>query len=349
MIDFKYGNLLDADVEAIVNTVNTVGVMGKGIALQFRKAFPDNYDAYRKAVKHGEVQLGRMFVFERGELVGPHLIINFPTKAHWKAKSRLEDIKNGLDDLIATIRRYQIRSIAIPPLGCGSGGLRWSDVSPLIEKTALTLPDVSFWIYPPQEAPSPEAMKITSERPHWTAARAALLGVLEGYCVPGYRLSMLEVQKLVYFLQVVGEPMNLHFVKARYGPYAENLNHLMQLLDGHFIKGYGDRSREASIQLIQDAVLEAKSVLESSKETQARLEKVSEFIEGFETPYGLELLSSVHWVAQEDPQVKTTYEAAVRRVHEWNEHKRKTFRPEHIEIAWNRLREYGWLEIHGAA
>src|SRR5690349_8544281 len=125
MIEHKAGDLLRADVEALVNTVNTVGIMGKGVALQFRQAYPDNYAAYRKACTHGEVQIGKMFVFATGYLTNPRLIINFPTKRDWRSKSRLEDIEAGLIDLVAVVRSERITSIAIPPLGCGNGGLQW--------------------------------------------------------------------------------------------------------------------------------------------------------------------------------------------------------------------------------
>jgi O-acetyl-ADP-ribose deacetylase (regulator of RNase III) len=346
MVRYVRGNLLDAQADALVNTVNTVGVMGKGIALQFKKAFPDNFKAYARAVKHGEVQLGKMFVYERSELLGPRFIINFPTKGHWKSGSNLEDIKTGLVDLVNVIRKFRIHSVAVPALGSGSGGLEWNMVKKEIEQGLSNLQGVSVVVYPPQDAPLPEAMKVASTRPNWTASRAALIGVLEKYCVPGYRLSMLEIQKLVYFLQVVGEPMKLQFVKGKYGPYAENLHHLLQRLDGHFIRGYGDRSRGASIHLVPDAVAEAKEILKDNRETQTRLESVSKFIEGFETPYGLELLSSVHWLSQENDRGKSEPEEMVRGVHAWNERKRKTFKPEHIQVAWRRLQNHNWLESH---
>jgi O-acetyl-ADP-ribose deacetylase (regulator of RNase III) len=134
MIHLTRGDLLKADVDALVNTVNTVGVMGKGVALQFRQAYPRNYEDYRRACEQGAVELGRMFVFDAGQLVHPRHIINFPTKRHWKSKSRLEDIEAGLVDLVRVIKELDIRSIAVPPLGAGSGGLNWSDVRPRIEK-----------------------------------------------------------------------------------------------------------------------------------------------------------------------------------------------------------------------
>ncbi len=175
-----------------------------------------------------------------------------------------------------------------------------------------------------------------------------LILTIERYCIPGYRLSMLEIQKLVYFLQVIGEPMNLQFVKHKYGPYAENLQHWLQRLDGHFISGYGDRTREALIQLLPHAVEEAKEILKDNVTTQVRLETVTDFIEGFETPYGLELLSTVHWLGVEDSKITSDSDLAVKAVHGWSDYKRKTFKPEHIKIAWKRLNEFSWLKSYAA-
>src|SRR5260370_2421441 len=138
MIYKAEGDLLSTDAEALVNTVNTVGVMGKGIALQFKLAFPDNYSAYEAACKHEEVQIGKMFVFHREN--NPRIIINFPTKRHWKGKSKIEDIKSGLKALIKVVRKDNIKSIAVPPLRCGNGGLDWAEVRPWIEQALLDLP-----------------------------------------------------------------------------------------------------------------------------------------------------------------------------------------------------------------
>lgn len=148
MINFTQGNLLDADVEAIVNAVNTVGVMGKGIALMFKEAFPENFKIYARACKQNEVQVGRMFVTEPPELTGPKWIINFPTKKHWRHPSQLEWVVDGLVDLVRVIKANDIRSIAIPALGCGNGGLDWSEVRPLIESTFAEM-DIDVMIYEP--------------------------------------------------------------------------------------------------------------------------------------------------------------------------------------------------------
>lgn len=148
MIEIVRGDLFKADVEALVNPVNCDGVMGKGIALLFKKAYPENFVAYRAACKQKQVQPGKMFVFENA--CNPRFIINFPTKLHWRGKSRMEYIESGLQDLLQVISGNRIRSIAIPALGCGYGRLEWKAVFPKIEAALREVPDVTALVYPPQ-------------------------------------------------------------------------------------------------------------------------------------------------------------------------------------------------------
>ena len=343
MIELTRGNLLEADVDAVVNTVNCVGVMGKGIALQFKQAFPANFREYAGACRRGEVRPGSMFVTETGSLHGPQYIINFPTKRHWRGDSRIEDIESGLEALIPTIQRLGIRSVAVPPLGCGSGGLDWADVRPLIESALSQLPDVRALVYEPDEAPEPEAMPVSTSKPSMTRARASLLLLLELYREPGYRLTILEVQKLAYLLQRTGEPMNLEYVKHKFGPYAETLNFVLQRLEGHHTRGYGDRSRRAEIRVLPGAVEEAEKFVGSDDELRERLEHVARLIEGFETPYGMELLTSVDWVAVHDPEAAAHATKAVEALYRWNTRKRSLFKEAHVRTAWQRLHGNGWL------
>lgn len=344
MLERVRGNLLDADVEALVNTVNTVGVMGKGVALQFRQAFPENYEVYRKACQRDEVRLGRMLTVPTGLLGNPRYIINFPTKGHWRGKSRLEDIEAGLTDLVKVLLERRIRSVALPPLGCGNGGLDWDEVRPRVEVALAALPDVRVLLFEPDGSPDAESMRVRTQRPKMTRFRAVFLMALERYGLPSYRLSMLEMEKLAYFLQEAGEPLRLEFVRGRYGPHAEALHHALQHMEGHFLRGYGDRSRAASVRVLPDALAEAKPFLEDYPEARARLERVGHLIEGYETPYSMELLATIHWLAhREEPKALTDPEAAVAGVHAWNAHKRLAFRPDHVRTAWNRLRDQEWL------
>jgi O-acetyl-ADP-ribose deacetylase (regulator of RNase III) len=346
MIRIVHGDLLKQDdVDAIVNTVNCVGVMGKGIALQFKNKWPGNYDQYVAACKEGRVRLGRMLIHDAGGLVKPNYIINFPTKDHWRGKSTLEFIRDGLVDLIDQVRRLKIRSLAIPPLGCGNGGLNWSQVRSMIETAFHPLPEIEVRLFEPLGAPDPKTMEVRTKRPRMTAGRAAILKVIETYRSLNYGLSRLEIQKLAYFLQEAGEPMRLDFEKAEYGPYSDTLRHALNNMEGHFIRGVGDGVVESEIQPTEDATEEAEVFLRSrgSGELAERVARVERLIEGYQSPYGMELLATVHWVATHPPKSRTLDHAIVA-VGEWNDRKRIVMQRSHLAAAWQRLSQEGWIE-----
>lgn len=340
MVEFITGNLFDADADALVNTVNTKGVMGKGVALQFKRAFPANFKAYKAACDAGEVELGRMFVTQTGLLDHPRFIINFPTKGHWKSRSRLADIESGLQDLRQVLARCEIESVAIPPLGCGLGGLDWSDVRPRIEAALSDLP-VRVVVFEPAGAPAPERMVDARPRPTMTSFRATLIWSLSRYLVPGESASPLEIQKLLYFLQEAGVPLRLEFAKDRYGPYADAARHAVLNLEGHFVTGFGDGTGARDVRLLPGAIEEAETALAEDPATLERYRRVEQLIDGFETPYGLELLATTHWVATRedagDPDVATEL------IHAWSERKERLFTHYHVAKAWERLDEGGWL------
>jgi len=346
MIELGHGNLLEVDAEALVNTVNCVGIMGKGIALQFKQAFPDNFKAYAKACRAGEVRPGKMLIVPTNKSLNPKFIINFPTKRHWKEASRIEDIKAGLDSLINDIQELGIASIVIPPLGCGNGGLEWSEVRPLIEDAVSRVPSVKVLLFEPKGAPSAEKMPIRTEKPSLTRPRALLIRLFQIYGIPGYELTMLEIQKLAYFLQAAGEPLKLQYVKEKFGPFANNLNHVLQRLEGHFICGYGDQAKvDAQINTLPGAAELAQQFLEDKPDALERLRRVSKLIEGFETPYGMELLATVHWVAtHENTDALGNCERAAQQVQKWSQRKAGLFTSQHIQEAWQRLRDQDWLQ-----
>jgi len=348
MIEVAKGNVLEADVEALVNTVNCVGFMGKGIALQFKQAFPANFRAYEAACRAGEVVPGRMFTFDNGRLINPRYIINFPTKRHWRGKSRIADIRSGLKALVADVRRLGVRSIAVPPLGCGLGGLDWREVRPMIEEAFSPLPDVRVSLFEPAGTPEAKAMPVRTARPHMTPARALFIKLMDAYAALEYSRTLLEVHKLAYFLQEAGEPLRLKYEAGHYGPYAANLNKVLEVMEGHFVRGYGDSQKpNAEIELLPGAVEQATAFLAGRPESLARLERVARLIEGFETPYGMELLASIHWVSHcggpgsDAPAANA--EEAIGQMHAWNPRKQQVFKPEHIRRAWNQLDEQGWM------
>ncbi|WP_036170395.1 macro domain-containing protein [Massilia sp. 9096] len=349
MIKITDGNLLTAEVEALVNTVNTEGVMGKGIALQFKLAYPGMFKAYEVACKNGEVKLGEMHVFDLGGLVDGHRwIINFPTKGHWRSRSRLEDIVSGLKSLVATIEKLGIKSIAIPPLGCGNGGLAWDDVRPLIEKAFQHLPNVDVLVFPPSGAPDAKVMPIRTTRPKITPGRAALISMMERYQAGLLDpfMSLLEIHKLMYFLQEAGQPLRLKYEAKLYGPYASNLRQVLIHLEGHYIEGYGDGidSPTKKIGLKPGASEAAKEELHADSDLMSRIIRVYKLIEGYEDPYGLELLSSMHWVLAHYPDARESVDRAVELVHSWNPRKRKILKAVHLRSAWERLRDQRWDE-----
>jgi O-acetyl-ADP-ribose deacetylase (regulator of RNase III) len=348
MIEIAKGNILEADAEALVNTVNCVGFMGKGIALQFKQAFPANFKAYEAACNAGEVVPGRMFIFDNGRLINPRYVINFPTKRHWRGKSRMADIRSGLTALLADVRRLGVRSIAVPPLGCGLGGLNWGEVRPMIEKAFSELPEVRVLLFEPAGTPDAKAMPVGTARPHMTPARALFIKLMDAYAALEYSRTLLEVQKLAYFLQEAGEPLRLRYEAGHYGPYAANLNKVLEVMEDHFIRGYGDSQKpQAEIELLPGAVDEASTFLAGKSDSLARLERVARLIEGFETPYGMELLASVHWVGHRGGPGRDApaadAEQACAQIHAWNPRKQRVFKPEHIRTAWNQLEEQGWM------
>ena len=335
MIEQGTGNLLEADVEALVNTVNCVGQMGKGIALQFKQAYPKNFAAYQKAVRAGEVRPGAMFVFATAQTQNPKLIINFPTKRHWRNNSRLEDIASGLTALVEEIRNRKIQSIAIPPLGCGNGGLDWDVVRPMIVAALAPLPEVRVMLYSPSGAPAATTMPVRTPEPKMTTARALFVKAIDQYRQCAYRLTLLEIQKLAYFLQEAGEPLKLNYQAGHYGPYAANLNKVLERIEGHFIRGYGDSQKpDVPIALLDGAVALADNFLREQPAALARLQRVAALIEGFETPYGMELLASTHWVGSHAEPHAISDKEAVLAVHCWNPRKREIFKEKHIQVAW---------------
>jgi O-acetyl-ADP-ribose deacetylase (regulator of RNase III) len=348
MIKVTKGNLLKASAEALVNTVNTVGVMGKGVALQFRQAYPEMYRAYEKACDAKDVRLGQVQVFDLGGLVGgPRWIINFPTKGHWKAKSRLEDIESGLADLTAAVERLGIRSIALPPLGCGNGGLDWDDVLPRIQEAFRGLPEVQVLVFPPTGVPEAAAMSNRTTKPKMTIGQATLVALMDRY-LKGMLdpfVSLLEIHKLMYFLKAVGEPLQrLKFTRGFYGPYAPALRHSLIQMENHLTRGFGEGKDNPStpLELLPGAVEASKEFLSSKTDTTGHVNRVAQLIEGFEDPYGMELLSSVHWVMAHEPAARRNAEDAIAAVGNWSPRKRKLLKPEHLQKAWERLKKQNW-------
>lgn len=349
VIEFKSGDILKTDAEALVNTVNCVGIMGRGIALQFKSAFPANFKAYAAACVRHEVQPGRMFVYETGYVSNPKYIINFPTKRHWRGQSRLEDIESGLRALVGEIEERHIRSIALPPLGAGLGGLDWQDVRSRIESAFRAAVGLHVTVFEPR-VETTEHVNRSTKVPNMTPGRAALLGLMERYLggLMDPFVTLLEVHKLMYFMQEAGENLKLRYVKAPYGPYAENLRHVLREIDGHFVSGHSDGgdAPDKPLSSVPGAAEEAKAFLARHEDVQMRFERVAQLVEGFETPFGLELLATVHWVAKEPGEMNA--DRAIERVYGWGQWKRQ-FSPRQISLALDLLIKKDWLPLRASA
>lgn len=308
MIRYTQGNLLESSSEALINTVNEVGVMGKGIAMMFREAFPQNTRIYETACKAGEVKVGKMLVTRERDQIGQPWIINFPTKKHWRNPSKLEWVREGLRDLVQVITDRQIRSIAVPPLGCGNGGLDWRQVREEIELALSALPNVDVLVFEPTNAYQNTPKRGGKE--FLTLPRALIVDLVRRYSVLGLDCTNLEVQKLGWFLtrvirkQGLQDPLELSYTANKYGPYADNLRHLLNGLDGSFLHCEKRLSDAGPFDLMwfEDSRRgEVDSYLREEKHCSYlhAVEETAKIIDGFESPLGMELLATVDWIMSE--------------------------------------------------
>ena len=304
MIRFIRGNLLDAETEAVVNTVNTVGIMGRGIALQFKERFPENFKAYEAACKADKVEIGRMFVTRTSILSNPRWIINFPTKKHWRNPTKIEWVVDGLQDLRRFIDQEGIRSISIPPLGCGNGGLQWSRVKREIE-FALSELDLEIVVYEPSADYMAHAKQAGVQV--LTPARAMIAEMVRRYMILGFECTLIEVQKLAWFLSrqinilSIEDPLKLKFVPHKFGPYSEPLRHVLNALDGSYLHCSKRLSDAGPLDMIWFEFDQMNNLIDffasdHGKPYQEALERTTRLIGGFESPLGMELLATVDWL-----------------------------------------------------
>lgn len=342
MIKYTQGNLLDAPTDALVNTVNTVGVMGKGIALQFKNRFPNNYKAYLSACKKGIFNVGELLVVQEGDLTNQKLIINFPTKAHWRSDSKYEYIESGLKELRKLIIENNISSIAIPPLGCGNGGLDWEKVKPIISRYLGDLPSEVLVYTPNAEIKEILQKENIKKEVKLTPARAMLLYLLYQYEVYGEHASLFVANKLAYFLQRSGESLKLDFKAYHYGPYTVQLNHVLGYLNGVYLKGMEQNQIKPFEPLIinYNKIDEVNKYVENhlSFEQKSRLQDVLKLINGFESTFSLELLASVDFAQQ--ARKTENLELLIKEIKDWNPRKANMFEERHIKIAAEHLEQH---------
>jgi len=337
MIHYITGNILDSKAQALVNTVNTMGVMGKGIALQFKKAYPNNFKAYERACKNKEVQVGKMFVTaDSNTITGERLIINFPTKTSWRKPSEYKYIEYGLDDLIKVIEEKKIKSIALPPLGAGNGGLNWEIVKKLIEHKLGHL-DVNVYVYEPT-AHIQEQLK--KERAKLTDARALLLYVLYDLVGNGEYVSECSSEKVCYFLQKFGAKkyFKLEFEPNFYGPYSGKVRFVLNAINGSYLMGYSDMDKKPfePLTLVSDAYEDVKSHIESNKELGNIARRTIGFLQGFYSDFALELLSSIDYISTKEQTLNQ--DAIAQGLEKWSDRKRSLFsNPKYLQISLKHL------------
>lgn len=357
MINYVKGNIFESQAQALVNTVNTVGVMGKGLALQFKEAFPENFRIYRDVCKNKQLAVGQMLVTEDCSLrFGNKIIVNFPTKTHWRYPSEYSYIELGLKALRNEIRQRGIRSIAIPPLGSHNGGLDWQIVRKMVEDTLANL-DCDIYLYEPDSA-IVERMK--SERVKLTPARALLLLMFADMNRYGEFASVFAAEKLVYFLQRfgAGDIFKIQFKPYIYGPYSGGkIAHVLYHLNGSYIKGMAAMNNRPFdfIWLTEDAEKEAKKFIAESGDR--RLESISartmEFLRDYYSNFSLELLSSVDYLLGSVPSLsdwKSTEESQVidilsAELLKWSPRKENMFKPQLLSQALTYLKTYNELGL----
>ena len=347
MVKLRQGNLLEADAEALVNTVNTVGVMGKGIALMFKEQFPENFREYAVACKAGDVRLGEMFVTENPGLIGPKWIVNFPTKDHWRSKTRLEWIEQGMKALVRVIEDRQIASIAVPPLGCGNGGLNWRDVKPMIVSALAEVEGLQATVYEPTPIYQNVAKRVGVER--LTPARALVAEMVRRYGVLGLGCTVLEVQKLAWFIARgaaetgVDDPLQLSFVQHQYGPYSDRLRLLLNDLDGSYlgcVRRIADAGPTSELWFNEQKKDFVNAYLRSEgKRYLKALDWTTKTIRGFESPLGMELLATVDWLVRKGDAAATVAGIldGLRRWGRGRDRKLRILDERLIRIALNRL------------
>ncbi len=326
MIKYLTGNILDSTAQALVNTVNTVGVMGKGIALQFKNQFPSNYKLYKEACENNQLNIGELLVTEDESLLsGKKVIINFPTKTHWRYPSEYEYIEKGLDALVGVIREKKIESLAIPPLGSGNGGLDWTKVRAMIEQKMQGL-DCEIFLYEPTQAIK-ETLK--KERVKLTPARAMMLSVLYDLVRNGEFVSEFAAEKVAYFLQRFGakDAFKLEFKPNFYGPYSGKVRHVLYHLNGSYLMGYSSKDKKPfeELSLIMDAEMEVNTFLESPDNHQYKeiVGKTKKFLSGYYSPFGLELLSTIDFIKFEKGKDKES--EILNELETWSDRKRSLF------------------------
>lgn len=343
MIVLKQGDMMQSGAEALVNTVNTVGVMGKGIALQFKEAFLNNNKAYIDACNKKELLPGKLLaVWDENLQLGKKLIINFPTKEHWRYPSKYEYIEKGLVALRELLQKEKVKSIAIPPLGCGNGGLKWDKVKPMIEN-ALGGLETEIIVFEPNEYIKEVLQRQeTKKEVHLTPARASLLYALFAFESMGEYSSLFAANKLAYFLQRKGQKLNLDFKAHYYGPYAIGVEKVLYYLNGTYLAGMEQRQAKPfePLKLNYEKWNEVNKYVtqELKAEDADRVKSLIRFLSGFTSELSLEILATVDYILVQNPEYSE--DEVMKAISNWNIRKKELFKYEYVQTAYKHLKSH---------
>lgn len=334
---------MDSKAEALVNTVNTVGVMGKGIALQFKEAFLTNTKKYTEVCKAGNFNIGDLLIVrDHNTTVGTKIIVNFPTKKHWRHPSKYEYVEAGLKKLIEVIETENIKSIALPPLGCGNGGLDWEVVREMIEQHLGKL-NVDVFVYKPNDAVKAILQKENAiKQVKLTPFKAQLLYLLFYYEGVGEYSSLFSANKLAYFLRRMGDKDAPVFIAHHYGPYSVKIEHALYALNGTYIKGYEQKQAKAfeSLKLNYHKFDELKAYIKKELDPikRQRLNNLFNLIEGYQSELSLEILASVDFILSQNPSYSE--QEVFSEIQKWNERKKRLFKKEYVSASYRHLMSY---------
>jgi O-acetyl-ADP-ribose deacetylase (regulator of RNase III) len=358
-VTVKIGDLFTSRAQTLVNTVNCVGVMGKGIALGFKQRFPDMYDDYEARCKRGEVRLGAPYLYRGGK---PPWILNFPTKDHWRGLSRIADIARGLEYVAAHYKEWGITSLAVPPLGCGNGQLDWTVVGPTLFRHLSRL-DIPVELYAPDKTPKEQLTLsfLQGTGPHKSESRdreplrveawaVAIVAVLSRIAREPYRrpIGRVSFQKIAYFLSEAGIPTGLVYERGSYGPYSPQLKSVLgRLINNGLVVETERKGKLFEVQpgpTYRDAREHFKEKLRAWV---PMIEKVADLLLRFSTTADLEIGATALFVAKKilaETGSKPTERAVFDAIMAWKAKRRPPVNPEHVAVTVRQLAVMGWID-----
>ncbi len=362
MITVRVGNLLESRAQTLVNTVNCVGVMGKGIALDFKTRFPAMFQDYERRCEKGDVRLGRPYIFK--PLIPP-FIVNFPTKDHWRSVARLNDIVHGLEYLLEHYNAWGVTSIAVPPLGCGNGQLEWRIVGPTLYRYLKRM-NIPVELYAPYGTPHAElnptflnesaASRIVSERsfkPEWVGVGGvALVEILSRIQRQQYHwpVGRTIFQKIAYVAAKEHIPTRLTFQRGSFGPFAPDLKKLQTRLVNHGLMREERRGRMFVLEMGSTFSDARKAYADELEKYEGAISRIADLFLRMDTDRA-EVTATVLFSAEilrRKRGVKSTERELLTEVMEWKQKRRPPLDEKDVALNIRNLAALGWLDLESS-